>query len=78
MDAKKRLEKEFKHIDAVLGKIKVVKEEKTAEEFIDTATRYRQDAEYFSKKGDMMSAFGALNYAFGWLDAGLKIGLFKR
>ena len=29
------------------------------------------------KKDDKASAFGALNYAFGWLDAGKNIGLFK-
>jgi len=77
MDSKKRLEKEFRQIDDVLDKIKVVKNNKLAEEFLDTAKRYRADAEYFANKKDLMGAFGALNYAFGWMDAGLKIGIFE-
>jgi len=45
--------------------------------FLDTATRYYQDAVHFKDKDDRASAFGALNYAFGWLDAGKEIGLFE-
>lgn len=49
-----------------------------AEDFLDMASRYVQDAEYFlTKKKDAVLAFAALNYAHGWLDAGARIGLFK-
>lgn len=78
MDAKKRLEKEFRHIDDVFSRIGVVKNKTVAGEFLDTAKRYRADAGYFAGKKDLMSAFGALNYAFGWLDAGLRIGILKK
>ena len=49
-----------------------------AEDFLDMASRYVQDAEYFhTTKKDAVLAFAALNYAHGWLDAGARIGLFK-
>ena len=50
---------------------------KHALKFLDTAKRYYEDAEFFKKKSDKASAFGALNYAFGWLDAGKEIDLFE-
>lgn len=51
---------------------------KDAEDFLDMASRYYQDAHYFlEEKDDYVLAFAALNYAHGWLDAGARIGLFK-
>lgn len=47
-------------------------------DFLDMAQRYVDDAHFFyEKKGDLVLAFAALNYAHGWLDAGARIGLFK-
>ena len=50
--------------------------QKAAEDFLDMASRYYSDAKHFTKKGDIVTAFAALNYAHGWLDAGARIGLF--
>ena len=77
-----RLEREFKVTEKALDniKIKINKNSelyKNALHFIDTAKRYFEDAKFFKEKGDKASAFGALNYAFGWLDAGKSIGLFE-
>ncbi len=77
-----RLEREFKVTEKALDsiKIKINKNNelyKNALHFIDTAKRYYEDAKFFRDKGDKASAFGALNYAFGWLDAGKSIGLFE-
>ena len=77
-----RLEREFKVTEKALDniKIKINKNDKlydNALHFLDTAKRYYEDAKYFKQKGDKASAFGALNYAFGWLDAGKNIGLFN-
>lgn len=47
-----------------------------AKDFLDMAKRYYSDAKYFQEKKDYVLAFGALNYAHGWLDAGARIGLF--
>ena len=41
------------------------------------AKRYYKDAEYFyNEKKDYVTAFAALNYAHGWLDAGARSELF--
>ena len=48
----------------------------TRKEFIDMIERYLSDAEHFQKKGDLVNAFAALNYAHGWLDAGARLGIF--
>ena len=77
-----RLEREFKVTEKALKELKIIidkndKNYKHALHFIDTAKRYYKDAQYFKEKGDKASAFGALNYAFGWLDAGKNIGLFE-
>lgn len=45
-------------------------------DFIDTVERYINDGEHFAAKGDIVTAFAALNYAHGWLDAGAKLGIF--
>lgn len=48
-----------------------------AEDFLDMASRYYQDALFFAEKGNFVNAFAAINYAHGWLDAGARIGLFE-
>lgn len=45
-------------------------------DFLDMIERYIKDAEHFEKKGEIVDAFAALNYAHGWLDAGARLGLF--
>ena len=77
-----RLEIEFKVTEKALQELQIVisKNDKNYEKalhFADTARRYYEDAKFFRDKGDKASAFGALNYSFGWLDAGKSIGLFE-
>jgi len=81
--SKELLDKYFKVAQKALDKVKIVEDEtrevswkETALDFLDMATRYIKDAHYFLEKGDIPRAFGALNYAHGWLDAGARIGLF--
>ena len=78
-----RLEREFGVTEEALKNIhiKTGKNDENYEhalKFLDTARRYYEDAKHFKKKNDRASAFGALNYAFGWLDAGKEIGLFEK
>jgi len=40
------------------------------------AQAYFDDANHFFEKGDFVNAFGCVNYAYGWLDAGARLGLF--
>ena len=78
-----KLDKYFDVTGRALKKVKIVKKapkdldwQKAAEDFLDMATRYYEDAKHFAKKGEIVTAFAALNYAHGWLDAGARIGLF--
>jgi uncharacterized protein len=48
-----------------------------ADDFLDMATRYFEDAKHFEAQGDLVTAFAAVTYAHAWLDAGARIGLFK-
>ncbi len=49
-----------------------------AKDFLNMAVNYFSDAKHFlEEKQDAVLAYGALNYAHGWLDAGARIGLFK-
>ncbi len=78
---KKKLDKYFKVTEEAIKKVKISAEKKiswkdSAEDFLDMAVRYHEDAKYFQKKGDIVTAFAALNYAHGWLDAGARLGLF--
>lgn len=48
-----------------------------AKDFLNMAQSYFSDAKHFKHKGNYVLAYGALNYAHGWLDAGARIRLFK-
>jgi hypothetical protein len=43
---------------------------------LDMIKRYFSDALHYKEKGDYVTAFAALNYAHGWLDACARIGIF--
>jgi hypothetical protein len=51
--------------------------EAVAKDFLDMAERYYKDAVYYQKKGEYVTAFAALNYLHGYLDAGARLGIFK-
>jgi len=50
---------------------------KQAKEIITMVEAYLSDSQYFKKKGDYVNAYGALNYAHGWLDAGARLKIYK-
>jgi len=51
--------------------------ESEAKEIIDMVSNYLSDANYFEEKQDLVNAFAALNYAHGWLDSGVRLGIFN-
>ncbi|MAH51696.1 hypothetical protein CMI37_38115 [Candidatus Pacearchaeota archaeon] len=51
-------------------------QEKGADEIIEMVENYLSDAGHFEEKGEWVDAFAALNYAHGWLDAGVRLGVF--
>ena len=63
-----------------LDKLKVVTPERSfskrlADDFLNMATSYYNDAKHFRENGDFVTAFAAVNYAHGWIDCGARIGL---
>jgi len=81
MELDEKLEKYLKITEKALKKVKINKEGEidfyeSGKDFLDMAERYFSDAKYFIKKKDKLTAFAALNYAHGWLDAGSRLGLF--
>ena len=77
----KKLDKYFDVTGRAIKKVKLQKKckvncEAAAKDFFDMAKRYYSDAKHFRKKGEYVTAFAALNYAHGWLDAGARLGLF--
>ena len=63
-----------------LDKLRVVTPERSfskrlADDFLNMATSYYNDAKHFRESGDFVTAFAAVNYAHGWIDCGARIGL---
>ena len=50
-------------------------DEDRLEEMLRMCDDYTADARHFASEGDLVSSFGAINYAHAWLDAAVKIGL---
>ena len=72
-----KLAKYFELTSKALNKVNIVeKYKKQAEDLLDLAQRYYDDAKYFEKKGDILNAFGAVCYAHAFLDAGARLGFF--
>ena len=76
-----KVDKYLQLTEKALGMIKidtkkVVDAKKTADDFLDMAQRYFSDAKHFKEKGDLVTAFAAINYAHAWLDAGARLGVF--
>ena len=72
-----KLSKYFELTSKALKKIKIVeKHRKEAEDLLDLAKRYFQDARYFEKKNDLVNALGAVVYAHAFLDIGARLGFF--
>jgi hypothetical protein len=64
-----------------LAKLKIVAPEnsyshKIAQNFLNMAESYYKDATHFFEEGNLVNAFACVNYAHGWLDAGVRLGVF--
>ena len=72
-----KLSKYFELTSKALNKVKIVeKHRKQAEDLLDLAQRYYDDAKFLEKKGDMVNAFGAVCYSHAFLDVGARLGFF--
>jgi len=45
-------------------------------EIFNMVANYISDAHFFEDKKDYVNAFAALNYAHGWIDCGVRLGVF--
>ena len=50
-------------------------DERRLNEMLKMCDNYQKDALYFMNNGDLVRAFGAINYAHAWIDAAVRIGL---
>jgi len=50
-------------------------DEKKLNSMLKMALDYLNDAKYFLSNGDLLRAYGAINYSHAWIDAGVRIGL---
>jgi|TARA_B100001094_G_scaffold327332_1_gene385346 hypothetical protein len=50
-------------------------DEKRLNSMLRMCDDYQHDARYFMNEGDLVRAFGAINYAHAWIDAAVRIGL---
>lgn len=73
-----KLKKYFELTSKALKKVKIIDNENKAqaEDILDLAKRYFEDAKYFKDKGDLVNAYGAVVYAHAFLDIGARLGLF--
>lgn len=74
-----KLEKYFNLTTKALEEIKkkiIKKKKKEAKEIIEMASNYLSDAHFFEREKDFVNAFASLNYAHGWIDSGVRLGIF--
>ena len=50
---------------------------KTADEISEMVSCYASDGGVFYKQGDLVNAAAAFAYGYGWLDCGVRAGLFS-
>ena len=46
-----------------------------AEDYLGMAKDYFSDAKSFMGKDDYINCISAINYSYGWLDAGVRLGI---
>ena len=74
---KEKVEKYFSLTKEAFEKVKITdKDKKGAQDLLDLAQRYYDDAHFFKGQGDLVNAYGAVCYAHAFLDAGARLGLF--
>ncbi len=80
--SEEKLQRYFKITEEALGRLELAVHKKSllkvvADDFLTMAKSYFNDARYYYQKGDYVTAFAALNYAHGFIDAGVRLGVFK-
>lgn len=50
---------------------------RVADDYSTMANSYYDDGIYFIQEGDLVNALACFSYGHAWLDAGVKLGVFK-
>tara|TARA_Y100000310_G_C20623570_1_gene784641 strand:+ start:253 stop:531 length:279 start_codon:yes stop_codon:yes gene_type:complete len=77
---KQKIEKYYKLTSkalAIARKAVLKSKVKQSKEIFTMVEAYLSDSQHFKKKGEYVLAYGALNYAHGWLDAGARLKVYK-
>ncbi len=80
-DSKEYCEKYRKLLEKALQIIKINIENKSflkdmADDYLSMAKNYLSDGKVLEEKKDYVRALASYSYAYGWIDAGVRIGLF--
>ena len=75
-----RIERYLKITQTALSKFEILfpedsEKNEMANRILEMVRSYHSDATYFLKEGRGDDAFAAINYAHGWLDAGVRLEL---
>jgi hypothetical protein len=77
--SREKLDRYFDLTERGLAEVKahvIEGKESEGKEIVEMVSNYVSDARHFEEKGDWVNAFAALNYAHGWLDCGVRTGVF--
>ncbi|MHB8372660.1 MAG: DUF357 domain-containing protein [Thermoplasmataceae archaeon] len=47
------------------------------DDLMNMVRSYFDDAKHFFKKGDYINSLSCLNYSYGWLDSGIRLGVIE-
>ena len=72
---KKETQRFQEKMEAALKLVKVI--DKQGNDLLQMANAYFKDSYHFAKKSDLVSAFEAVNIAWGYLDSGLRLGFLE-
>ena len=76
------LNKDMEITRQALNKVRIIAPQKSyarwiAEDFLEMAMAYYEDAHHFKENNDELRAVACVNYAHAWLDAGARLGVFE-
>ena len=66
---KERTETDIKKLWRIIKEFKRLRLHDEYPQILEWATNYANDAQYFFDNNDIFSAFGAANYAYGFIDS---------
>lgn len=81
MELKDKVEKYIAIEEEALAKLKIAVPQNSlmgeyAKNALEMINSYFEDAKHFRDHGDLLNAFAALNYSYGWIDSLVRLGVF--